>query len=142
MVDEVELSADLNQNIPSPEMGVIEKRVVDGVEVRFIRNGEPVGRNSVIRIPWAVAGLRDGKYVYALSIEREDLREIARYTGLSVKKLLEEYSVKDYLLEPRLMMYYKGQEENLGAVNINQSEESIKSYLYEALLETLDLIDE
>lgn len=139
---EVELNAGLNPNIPSPDKGVIDHKEIDGLDVFVIRNGEPLGSNSVVTIPWAAAAVRDGKYIHALSIEREDLRMIARYTGESVKKLFEEYGTKDYLLEPRLMMYYGGESENLGAVNINQSEESIKNYLFETLLETLDSIDE
>lgn len=142
MFEEVELSAALNQNIPSPDKGVTERREIEGVDVRFIRNGEPLGANSVVQIPWAVAAIKDGKYIYALSVEREDLRAISYYSGVPVKKLLEEYGTKDYLLDARLMMYYGGECENIGAVNINQSGESIQSYLLEALLETLDLIDD
>lgn len=136
------LDASLNQNIPSPDKGVFRKESVEGVEIRFIRDGVPLGANSVVAIPMAVAALKDGKYIYALSVEREDLRQISRLSGIAVKTLSSEYGVKGYLLDANLVMYMDGEAENLGLFNLEQSEESITDYLLEALLESLDLICE
>ncbi len=142
MTEDIVLSAEVNQNIPSPEKGVVFKRIVEGVEVRLIKDGVPLGANSVVAIPWAAVAIKDGKYIYALSVEREDLRMISLFSGIAVKTLSSEYDVKGYLLEASLMMYMNGEAENLGVFNIEQGEESIKAFLYDSLLESLDIIDE
>lgn len=136
------LTPDISQNIPHPDKGVIEKRKVEEIEIRLIKDGVPSGFNSVVTIPWALCALRDGKYIFAVSIEREDLREISHMTGMSVKTLLSEYGVKNYLLEPVLVMYGGGEREELGRFTLPLDEEGVKRYLFEALLEALDLVEE
>lgn len=136
------LTPDISQNIPNPDKGVIEKRNVEGIEIRLIKDGVPSGFNSVVTIPWALCALRDGMYIFAVSVEREDLREISRMTGMSVKTLLSEYGVKNYLLEPVLVMYGGGEREELGRFTLPLDEEGVKRYLNEALLDALDLIEE
>lgn len=142
MTEDIVLNAEINQNIPSPVRGVMDTRSVEGVEIRLIKDGVPLGANSVVAIPWAAAAIRNGKYVCALSVEREDLRMISLFSGIAVKTLEAEYGVRGYLLDANLMLYMNGELENLGVFNIEQDEESIKAFLYESLLETLDLIDE
>lgn len=142
MTEDIVLNAEINQNIPSPDRGVVDTRSVEGVEIRLIKDGVPLGANSVVAISWAVAAIRDGKYICALSVEREDLRMISLFSGIAVKTLAAEYGIKGYLLDANLILYMNGELENLGVFNIEQGEESIKAFLYESLLETLDLIDE
>lgn len=142
MTEDIVLNVEINQNIPSPDRGVVDTRSVEGVEIRLIKDGVPLGANSVVAIPWAVAAIRDGKYICALSVEREDLRMISLFSGIAVKTLAAEYGIKGYLLDANLILYMNGELENLGVFNIEQGEESIKAFLYESLLETLDLIDE
>lgn len=136
------LTPDISQNIPHPDKGVIEKRNVEEIEIRLIKDGVPSGFNSVVTIPWALCALRDGKYIFAVSIEREDLREISHMTGMSVKTLLSEYGVRNYLLDPVLVMYGGGEREELGRFTLSSDEEGVKRYLFEALLEALDLVEE
>ncbi len=136
------LTPDISQNIPHPEKGVIGKRNVEEIEIRLIRDGVPSGFNSVVTIPWALCALRNGKYIFAVSIEREDLREIARMTGMSVKTLLVEYGVKNYLLPPTVVMYGGGVREEIGRFTLPLEEEGVRRYLNEALLDALDLIEE
>ncbi len=136
------LTPDISQNIPRPDKGVIGKRTVEGIEIRLLKNGVPSGFNSVVTIPWALCALRDGKYIFAVSVEREDLREISRMTGMSVKTLLSEYGVKNYLLDPVLVMYGEGEREELGRFTLPLDEDGVKKYLNEALLEALDLIED
>lgn len=141
MENEKELSSSLSQDLPSPDKGVIERRKVEDTEIRIIKNGIPIGFNSVVSIPYAVVAIRNGKYVFAFSVEREDLRAISRFSGIAVKTLSEEYGVKGYLLEPRGVIYYEDEIENIGVINLSQDEESIKNYLYQTAAEVLDLID-
>ncbi len=141
MENEKELSASLSQDLPNPEVGVIETRIVEDTQIRIIKNGIPIGFNSVVAIPYAVVALREGKYVFAFSIEREDLRTISSYSGIRVKTLSEEYGVKGYLLDPNGVIYYNDEVENIGLINLEQGEESIKNYLYQTALEVLDLFD-
>ena len=136
------LTPDISQNIPRTDRGVIEKRNVERIEIRFIKDGVPSGFNSVVTIPWALCALRDGRYIFAVSIEREDLREISHMTGMSVKTLLSEYGVKNYLLDPVLVMYGGGEREDLGRFSLPLDEEGVKRYLNEALLDALDLVEE
>ena len=141
MENEKELSSSLSQNIPSPDKGVVEIRKVEGTEIRIIKNGAPLGYNSVVSIPYAVAAFRGEKYIYGFSIERDDLRAISHFSGIPVKTLSEEYGVKGYLSEPRGVIYYEDEVENIGVINLSQSEESIITFLYQTALESLDLID-
>ncbi len=141
MEDEKELSAVLSQDIPDPDKGVVATKRVEDVEIRIIRNGIPIGFNSVVSIPYAVVALKRGRYVFAFSIEREDLRAISSFSGIRVKTLSEEYGIKGYLLEPKGVIYYNEEVENIGLINLEQGEESIKNYLYQTALEVLDLID-
>ncbi len=141
MENEKELSSSLSQNIPSPDKGVVEIRNVEGTEIRIIKNGVPLGYNSVVSIPYAVAAIKNGKYIYVFAVERDDLRAISHFSGVAVKTLSEEYGVKGYLLEPRGVIYYQDEVENIGVINLSQSEDSIIAFLYETALESLDLID-
>lgn len=139
--DEI-LTPSISQNIPNPDKGVIETRYVEGIEIRLIKDGVPFGFNSVVTIPWALCALRDGKYIFAVSIEREDLREISHMTGTSVKTLLSEYGVKNYLLYPVLVMYGGGEREEIGRFPFTLDPDSVISYLNETLLDALDLIED
>ncbi len=136
------LSASVSQNIPDPEKGVRETRYVEGIEIRYIENGVPSGFNSVVTIPYALVALRDGKYIFAVSIEREDLREMSRLTGTAVKTLSEEYGVRGYLLDPVVVMYGEGEKEEIGRFPLSFDRDTVKAYLNETLLDTLDLIEE
>ena len=136
------LSPSISQNIPSPDRGVREIRTVEGIEIRYIENGVPSGFNSVVTIPYALAAVRDGKYIFCVSIEREDLREISRMTGTAVKTLSEEYGVRGYLLDPTVVMYGEGEREEIGRFPLSFDRDTVKAYLNETLLDTLDLIEE
>lgn len=136
------LTASVNPNIPDPGKGIVETRNVEGIEIRFLRNAESVGFNSVVVLPYAVVALRNGEYIAAAAVEREDLRELSHMTGVSLKTLQSEYGVKGYLLDPRVSLYGGGTSETLGRLTLSLDEESVKAFLYETVLDMLDIIDE
>ncbi len=138
----IELTDLMNQNFPSPDKGVIETRVIGDNEIRIIKNGVPMGYNSVVALPWAALAIRNGEYCCAAIIEREDLRAISSFSGIPVKTLSEEYAVKGYLLDPKLVIYSGNEYEDIGVVNIEMDEESIKNFLVDTLLENMELDDE
>ena len=136
------LDASINSNIPNPGKGVVETKTVEGIEIRFLRSAEPLGFNSVFVLPYAVAALRDGKYICAAAIEREDLRALSGMLGVSLKSLQEDYGTKGYLLDPQVTIHGGGTSETLGRYTLSMDEETVKAYLYETILDVLDIVDE
>ncbi len=139
--DEI-LTASINSNIPNPCKGVVETKTVEGVEIRFLRSAEPIGFNSIFVLPYAVAALRAGKYICAASIEREDLRALAAMLGVSLKSLQEDFGTKGHLMEPQVTLHGGGTSETLGRYTLSMDEETVKAYLYETILDVLDIVDE
>ncbi len=136
------LSSSVSQNIPSPEEGIVKTVLSDGIEIRIIRGGIPLGQNSAVMIEWAACALREGDYIASVSVERDDLRIISRMTGTSLKTLEKEYGVRGYLLCPRVVLYGEGKAENLGTVSLPCGEEDIRSYLLETILDMLGEAEE
>lgn len=141
-IDEEELTLDISQDLPDPNKNIVKKWRSDSLEIRLIQNGIPLGFNSVMSIPWAIVGIRDGKYIASISIEREDLRIVSHLTSESVKLLAEEYGIRGYLTNPVLVIYRDGEKERVGEINISLKQDDVETYLLEAFLDSFDIPDD
>lgn len=135
----IELSASLSQDLPSPDFGVISKEKYGDFEIRLIRNGKAQGENSVKAVMWASCALKNGKYVCSVALEALDLRILSSFTGISCKTLQEEYGTKGFLGGMEIVVFGNGEVEELGYYGGDKTEEGIKAYLMESILDSLDI---
>ena len=89
--------------LPMPGSAVCRTYNAGDLEIRYHRNPESAGSDVVIAISYAVTVHYKGKYIFASSIERDDLRAISPMIGVPLRELQEEYGVKGFYGEPKVL---------------------------------------
>ena len=120
--------------IPNPDSAVVRVYTAGGLEMRYHRNAELMGSDVVIA--------SHGRYIFAVSIERDDLRTMSPMIGIPLRELQEEYGVKGFYGEPKISLYGEGEKESLGVYQGVNDEEEIIRFLLSVALDTVDEIAE
>lgn len=137
-----ELDSDRFPNAPSPRSIVLKRFKADGIKLVFCKNPSCCGLSPTVSISYALMAFNeDDEYIYAVSVERTDLREMASLIGMSVKKLQEEEGVKGFFGEPHIVMYGDDRREDLGAYSGN-IDDLIVNNLMEYALDSLDILSD
>ena len=148
-----EIDSSTLPNAPEPTSNVIRRFISDDINLSLCKNPNTIGLSPMTNIPFAmVAYNSDGEYIFAVSIEKTDLRIMSSLIGISVKNLQEEEGVAGFFTEPHIVLYGDGKREDLGPCNIqylekNKSIDNIPiddavSVLMEYAIDSLDLITE
>lgn len=128
--------------IPDENSAVAKRYQVGDLEVRYHRNGEAIGSDVMIAIPYSLSVHWNGKYIFAVSIERDDLRAISPMIGVPLRELQEEYGVKGFYGDPKVSLYGNGEKESLGDYQGMNKEEEIIDFLLSVVLDTFDELAE
>ncbi len=128
--------------VPDPDSAVVRVYTAGGLEMRYHRNAELLGSDVVIAAPYSLTVHYDGRYVFAVSIERDDLRAISPLIGVPLRELQEEYGVKGFYGEPKISLYGDGEKESLGVYQGMNDEEEIIRFLLSVALDSLDELAE
>ena len=128
--------------LPMPGSAVCRTYNAGDLEIRYHRNPESAGSDVVIAISYAVTVHYKGKYIFASSIERDDLRAISPMIGVPLRELQEEYGVKGFYGEPKVLLYGNGEKESLGPYQGMNKEEEIIDFLLSVVLDTFDELAE
>lgn len=136
------ITAELSPNIPDPEKSVLKTFRAEGLEIRLIKNGIPISDKSIVVIPWAMAVLYEGEYIYAISLEKEDLRILASFTGESLKDLQADYGVRGFYTSLRVSMYGDDLHEDIGPYTDGKGDQEVENYLMDAVLDSFDVIED
>lgn len=129
-------------NAPRTDKGIVKRFTLEGMELAFHKNGIPSGQDSVVSIGYALTVKDDGEYIYAISLEREDLRVLASMLGISVKELQADYGTKSFYGSYRIVMYGNDRKEDIGAYPGEMDEAAILSYFLEAVYDSFDTIED
>ena len=136
-----ELEPSMFPNLPDPESGIAKRYKADGIDIRFIRRPGCLSSLGVVSIDYAMCAIYDGRLIYAVSSEREDLRELSHMLGVSVKELQSDYGIKGFFTPAHIIQYGDGQKEDLGLMQACDGK-AVFSLFSEALLDSLDIIGE
>lgn len=128
--------------IPMPDSAVVSRYSVADLEIRFQRGAELVSPLAVVYVPYSVSVIHDGRYVFAATIECDDLRAMAPLIGTSLKELQADYGVKGFYGEKRVMLYGNGERETLGPYFGSDAEDEVVSFLLSLVLDSFDEIEE
>ncbi len=128
--------------IPNPDSAVVRVYTAGGLEMRYHRNAELMGSDVVIASPYSLTVHFNGRYIFAVSIERDDLRTMSPMIGIPLRELQEEYGVKGFYGEPKISLYGEGEKESLGVYQGVNDEEEIIRFLLSVALDTVDEIAE
>ncbi len=128
--------------IPDPDSAVVRVYKAADLEMRYHRNAELMGSDVVIYTPYSITVHYQGRYIFAVSIERDDLRAMAPMIGVPLRELQEEYGVKGFYGEPKVSLYGGEEKESLGTYQGMNDEEEIIRFLLSAALDSLDEIAE
>lgn len=134
-----ELDTAMFPNLPDPESGIIRRYRVEGIEVHFLKRPECLSTLGIVSIEYAICALFNGEYIYAISSEREDLRELSSLLGVSVKELQSDYGTKGFFTPAHIIQYGDGNKEDLGLMQVSD-EKAVFALFSETLLDSLDLI--
>ena len=132
----------ISPDIADPEKNVRGRWMAEGVELVLLKNAIPMGEDSIVYIPWAMVAKEDGRPVFSIQLEKEDLRILSSLTGESLRSLQEDYGTRSFYSALRVNMYGNGFRESLGTYGGSEREEDVVSYLLEAALDTLDIVEE
>ena len=81
-------------------------------------------------------------YIFAATIECEDLRAMAPLMGISLKELQADYGTKGFYGEKRIMLYGNGERESLGPYFGKEEDGEIIQFLLSLVLDSFDEIDD
>ena len=129
-------------SIPLPDSAVAGKYRAADLEIRFQRGAEAASPLSVVALPYSVSVIFEGRYIFAATIECEDLRTMAPLMGISLKELQADYGTKSFYGAKRVMLYGNGERESLGPYFGKDDEEDIREFLIFLVLDSFDEIEE
>lgn len=129
-------------NAPRTDKGIVKRFDLEGLEVAFHKNAIPSGSESVVSIGYAMTVKDDGEYIYAISLEREDLRILASMLGISVKELQSDYGTKSFYGSYKIVMYGNDRKEDIGAYPGEMEESAILNYFLEAVYDSFDTVED
>ena len=129
-------------NIPALGKGVIRRFRLEGMDLCFMRNPIPMNPQSVVSISYAMKVENDGEYLYAISLEKEDLRVLSSMLGIPVKELQMDYSTKGFFGPEHIVMYGDERRDDLGPYSGAKDEESILNYFLEAVYDSFDTAED
>lgn len=135
------LGKSLSPNIAG-KGSVVKRWKSENVVLSLLRNPLPLGEDSIVEIVWALKAEIDGYLVYSIQIERDDLRILSSLTGESLRVLQEDYGIKGFFSPMKVTVYGSDTREALGEYGGGKSQEEISSYLLDAALDSLDLIED
>lgn len=136
-----ELDTSLFPNLPDPESGIIREYEAEGMHVNFLKRPKCCSSLGIVSIEYAMCAIYNGEYIYAISVEREDLRDLSVLLGVSVKELQNDYCTKGFFTPAHIIQYGAGLKEDLGLMQ-SSDEKTTFSLLSETLLDSLDIIGE
>ncbi len=128
--------------IPVPDSAVASRYCAADLEIRFQKGPELVSPLAVVYVPYSVSVLHGGRYIFAATIECDDLRAMAPLIGTPLKELQADYGVKGFYGERRVMLYGNGERETLGPYFGSDDEDEIISFLLSLVLDSFDEIAE
>ena len=128
--------------VPLADSAVVRRYKAGELEIRYHRGAELTGDDVVIYSPYSMTVHYGGRYLFAVSIERDDLRTMAPMMGVPLKELQAEYGVKGFYGDPMITLYGNGEKESLGRYQGENREDEIISFLLSAVLDTFDEVAE
>lgn len=128
--------------IPAPESAVVKRYKAADLEMRYHRNPELIGSDVMIAAPYSVTVHYSGRYIFAVSIEQDDLRAMAPVIGIPLRELQEEYGVRGFYGEPKISLYGGREKESLGIYQGTKDEDEIIDFLLSVALDSLDELAE
>lgn len=128
--------------VPSEDSAVVRRYRAGDLEIRYHRGAETAGDDVMIAVPYSMTVHRSGSYIFAVSIERDDLRSLSPMLGIPLRELQEEYGVKGFYGEPKVSLYGNGEKESLGGYQGLNDEDEIIRFLLSVVLDTFDEIAE
>lgn len=130
-------------NAPSPKARAIKRFASEGISFVLSENPAPIGLAPIVCIPFSLLAFNDDdEYIYAVSIEKSDLRELANLIGVPLKELQEEEGVKGFYSLPHIVMYGDDKREDLGIFQERFTRDNIADILMEYAIDSLDIIEE
>ncbi len=128
--------------VPRPDSAVVKRFMAGDIEIRYHKGAELMGEDVMIASPYSVTAHVGGRYVFAASIERDDLRALSPMIGVPLRALQSEYGVRGFYGEPRVTLYGGGEKESLGSYQGLEREDEIIPFLLSLVLDSLDEIAE
>ena len=137
-----ELSTESWPTIPKEESAVVKRYKAGKLDISFHQGPELGGDDVVIYTPFAMSVKMDGKYVFAVSIEQNDLRAMAPLMKAPVKELQEEFGVKGFYTEPHIVLYAGEEKEEQGIYTLPLNARAASEFLLNLTLDMFDEIEE
>ena len=124
--------------IPLPDSAVVARYGVSDLEIRFQKGAEAASPLSVVALPYSVSVLCGGRYIFAATIECEDLRAMAPLMGISLKELQADYGIRGFLADPKIVLYGNGEKESLGAFLGSDDDDAVFRFLLSLVDDSFD----
>lgn len=128
--------------IPMEDSAVVRRYRAGDLEIRYHRGPELAGDDIMIIAPYSMTVHCGGRYLFAVSIERDDLRAMSPMMGIPLRELQSEYGVKGFYGSPMVTLYGNGDKESLGRYQGENDEEEIIRFLLSVVLDSFDEVEE
>ncbi len=140
-----EIAEEIGSNLrDAPSENVFDSEKKEGnLILRFSKYPRTISDDGIKVLDSAVMVFYKGKYIFAATLEKTDLRSLSLLTGRSVKNLQDDYQVKSFFTEPRLVLYGNNQKEDLGLyTGETKNKDNIIEVLLSYVMDAVDTEDE
>ncbi len=102
------------------------------MEIRCYLN--PASPSEITASDASAAVWHNGKCIFAAAAEKDDLRAMSLYSGIPIRELQEDYGVRGFYSNARIVAYGNGERENMGQMLESPGREG----LFQILLTVID----
>ncbi|MBR1937581.1 MAG: hypothetical protein IJ836_01325 [Spirochaetales bacterium] len=127
---------------PRIEENVAKRFKAGDVDILFEKGPRSLSGQDLTYIEYALIGIYKGKYRYAVTVEKLDLRSLAASSGVSVKEIQNDYGTKSFFVDAKVYQYGEGEREEFGPLQEEEKDEYILPFLMDILLDSIDSADD
>ena len=128
--------------VPERGSGVVRRYRAGKMEVRIHRSPSYKAENSFVMIEWAATSWYQGRCLFTVNLQRDDLRSLAPHFGVSLKELQGDYGVKGCYGPLMITLYSSVSKESLGEYLGAKDAETVIDFLLSIVLDTFDEPDD
>jgi hypothetical protein len=138
----IEIDRLLWHSLPDENATVHQSYRIEDLTLSILRRPASRGAERLADILWAAIVTYQGRWIYVLALEREDLRSLADSLGCSLRSLQREYGTRSEYSEIHTYSYTAEERLDHGLWDDVLDAEEVIPYLLEMICDTFDLVDE
>lgn len=124
--------------VPGRDSGVVRRYRAGKLEIRIHKSPSCDAENTFVSVDWAATAWYKDRCLFAVDLQRDDLRALAVETGVSLRELQGDYGVRGFYGPQVIGLYSSEAKESLGPYLGAGDDETVITFLVDIVLDTFD----